>query len=168
MVVTAKWDLIQPSLLDQLTDDEPRSASESSRFSSLSLRQVQALILRDVSWLFNANQLAATVDLRSYPHVAASTLNYGIRPFAGHLVDGLDAAALGQEIADSLQRFEPRLLADSVKVTPLTDADRNGSLGFGIEADLLAQPVPLRIVIRTELDQERKMLRVTDLGAEIS
>ncbi|MCH4561112.1 MULTISPECIES: type VI secretion system baseplate subunit TssE [Mesorhizobium] len=168
MVITPKWDLVQPSLLDQLTDDEPRSASESSKLSSLSLRQVQAMILRDVSWLFNANQLAATVDLQSYPHVAASTLNFGIRPFAGHIVDGLDAASLGQEIADSLQRFEPRLLANSVKVTPLTEADRNGSLGFRIEADLPAQSVPLRIVICTELDPERKRLRVTDLGAEIS
>ncbi|WP_192246841.1 type VI secretion system baseplate subunit TssE [Mesorhizobium silamurunense] len=166
MVVTAKWNLIQPSLLDRLTDDEPRSASESSKLSSLSLRQVQALILRDVSWLFNANQLAATVDLQSYPHVASSTLNYGIRPFAGHLVDGLDTAALGREIAGSLQLFEPRLLANSVKVTALTHAD--GSLGFRVEADLLAQPVPLRIVIRTELDRERKMVRVTSLDAEIS
>ncbi|MBM2716060.1 type VI secretion system baseplate subunit TssE [Mesorhizobium caraganae] len=168
MVIATKWDLPQPSLLDRLTDDEPNSASESSKSSSFSLRQVQALILRDVSWLFNANQLAATVDLQSYPHVAASTLNYGVRPCAGHIVDGLDVAALGQEIADSLQRFEPRFLADSVKVTPLTDGNRNGSLGFRIEADLLAQPVPLRIVIRTELDRERKIVRVIDLGAEIS
>ncbi|WP_225039930.1 type VI secretion system baseplate subunit TssE (plasmid) [Sinorhizobium medicae] len=166
MVIADEWSSIQPSLLDRLTDDEPCSTSESKNLYGLSLRQVKAMILRDASWLLNATQLGATVDLRSYPHVAASTLNYGVRPLAGPIVDGLDATALGQDIVDCLQCFEPRLLADSVKVTPLTDANQNGSLGFRIEADLWAEPMPLRLVMRTDLDRDLKNVSIVELVAE--
>ncbi|MBX5230608.1 type VI secretion system baseplate subunit TssE [Rhizobium sp. NLR9b] len=168
MVIAAKGDLIRPSLLDRLTDDEPRAVFEPPHSYSFSLSQIRALILRDLSWLLNTTQLAATIDLKSYPHVAASTLNYGVCPLGGHIIDGPDTAALGQEIAASLRRFEPRLLADSVSVTILKDADSIGSLGFKIEAHFWAQPVPLRIVVRTDLDPEREIVRIVKLAAEIT
>ncbi|MET3758952.1 MULTISPECIES: type VI secretion system baseplate subunit TssE [Rhizobium] len=163
-MVIAKWNLIQPSLLDRLTDDAPRATFESANFYNFSLSKMQALILRDVSWLLNATQLAATIDLRSYPHVEASTLNYGVRALAA--VESLDANDLGQEIAYSLQLFEPRLLAETVKVTPLPDAHSSGPFGFRIEADLWAQPVPLRIVMRTDVDGGRGIVRIVETTSE--
>ncbi|MGX9120479.1 type VI secretion system baseplate subunit TssE [Mesorhizobium sp. BHbsci] len=164
MATSFKRNLVQPSLLDRLTDDEPRSASETHDKRRFSVRQLHEVILRDVSWLLNTNQLAATVDLEPYPHVAASTLNYGVWPVGGHIREGIDANALRNEIADSLQRFEPRLLPESVKVTALNGDQNRGSLRFKIEADLWARPVPLRIVMQTEVDRELEVVRVADLA----
>ncbi|MBB3166690.1 type VI secretion system protein ImpF [Rhizobium laguerreae] len=160
----AKWNLIRPSLLDRLTDDAPRTTCESANFYNFSLSKMQALIQRDVSWLLNATQLAATVELRSYPHVAASTLNYGVRALAA--VERLDANDVGQEIAYGLQLFEPRLLPESVNVTPLPDAKGN-PFGFRIEAELWAQPVPLRIVMRTDLEAGCGIVSVVETTSEV-
>ncbi|TSD89893.1 type VI secretion system baseplate subunit TssE [Mycobacterium sp. KBS0706] len=168
MARAVKRDLVQPSLLDRLTDDQPRSATEAQDRRSFSVRQLREVILRDISWLLNTNQLAATVDLQAYPHVAASTLNYGIWPLGGHIREGVDASALRQEILASLHRFEPRLLPDSLRVTAIEDGQDIGSLHFKIEADLWAHPVPLRMVMRTEVDRELDVVRVVEMRAEAS
>lgn len=166
MARAVKRDVVQPSLLDRLTDEEPRSASEVQDRRSFSIRQLREVILRDISWLLNTNQLAATVDLLPYPEVAASTVNYGVWPLGGQIREGIDANALGQEILSSLQRFEPRLLPDSLRVMAIEDPQDGGALHFRIEADLWAQPVPLRMVMRTEIDRELDVVRVVELGAE--
>ncbi|RJT29490.1 type VI secretion system baseplate subunit TssE [Mesorhizobium waimense] len=153
-------DLVQPSLLDRLTDDEPNSACETQDKRSFSIRQLQEVILRDVSWLLNTNQLASSVALHAYPLVAASTLNYGVRPLSGHIREGIDSSALGDEIAESLQRFEPRLLPRSIKVMVLNDGQDCSSFRFKIAADLWALPAPLPMTMRTEVDPELQVVRV--------
>ncbi|MBB4577289.1 type VI secretion system baseplate subunit TssE [Rhizobium lentis] len=163
-----KRDLVQPSLLDRLTDDEPRNSCEAQDKRSFSVRQLEEVILRDVSWLLNTNQLGATVDLQAYPHVAASALNYGAWPLSGQIREGMDKSALREAIIESLQRFEPRLLPDTLKVTVLDDGQGCGTFRFRIEADLWAQPLPVRMVMRTEVNSELESARVLHLGTEIS
>jgi type VI secretion system protein ImpF len=162
----AKQNLVQPSLLDRLTDLHPQHASDSRNERVFSVQRLKAAILRDVTWLLNASHLAATVDLRDCPQVAASTLNYGVATLHGHSREGVDTDMLRQMIVASLRRFEPRLLPGSLKVEAVDDGRLPGSLHFRIEADLWAEPVPLRMVMRTELDRDLDAVRVVEARTE--
>ena len=158
----AQQDLVQPSLLDRLTDGHPQP-DEGRMFSRQRLSEV---VLRDLSWLLNATQLASSVDLQPYPHVAQSTLNYGVRALTGRNRDGISADQLRRGILLSLRRFEPRLIASSIKVTCLSEANEYDVLRLKIEADLWAQPMPLRMVMHTEVDRELGNIRVVETPAE--
>ncbi|WP_105374989.1 type VI secretion system baseplate subunit TssE [Neorhizobium huautlense] len=167
MTTDLRRDIVQPSLLDRLTDDEPSSSCETQDKRSFSIRQLQEVILRDVSWLLNTDQLASSVELDAYPLVAASTLNYGVRPLSGHIRVGIDPSALRDEIAESLQRFEPRLLPHSIKVMVFSDGQDCSPFRFKIAADLWALPVPLRMTMRAQMDPEQEVVHV-DLDTETS
>jgi type VI secretion system protein ImpF len=69
---------------------------------------------------------------------------------------------LGRVIAD----FEPRLMKSSVKVRVIADAEKmnHNAMCFQIEAELWAQPLPLRLFLRTEIDLESGGVNVVDLG----
>lgn len=155
-------DRVQPSLLDRLTDDDPTNPREARDMRGFSLARLREAVLRDLSWLMNASQLAATEDLGPYPHVAASVLNYGIPPTTGQVKAAIDAAALARQVRIALLRFEPRLLADSLAVSVSRDGGRDGAFQFVIEAELWAHPMPLRVTLRTEPDAELDMVRVVE------
>jgi type VI secretion system protein ImpF len=152
-------DRVQPSLLDRLTDDEPLKQREARDLRVFSLTRLREAVLRDLSWLLNTTHLAATQDLDAYPHVAASGLNYGVPPTTGRVKAGIDANVLARELRLALQRFEPRLLPDSLRIS-LQPGD--GAFQFLIEATLWAHPAPLRMTLRTEPDTELDMVRVVE------
>ncbi|MBO1073703.1 type VI secretion system baseplate subunit TssE [Roseomonas marmotae] len=166
MIQSFNQDLVQPSLLDRLTDLHPQHATDSGSERVLSVRRLREAILRDVTWLLNTSHLDSVVDLRAFPQIAASTLNYGVATLHGHSMEGVDLNLLRQMIVTSLRRFEPRLLPGSLHVEALDQGRRPGSLHFRIEADLWAEPVPLRMIMRTELDQELDAIRVVEARAE--
>jgi type VI secretion system protein ImpF len=156
---------ILPALLDRLTDDYPDKRTESDVAWGFSLAQLREVILRDLSWLLNTCAIGATIDLTPYPDVAMSTLNYGVRSRTGRELDGLSPSALRQEILLSLRRFEPRFLPDSLVVTMIEDG-RSGSFQFRIEADLWAQPQPVRMLMRTEPGGTTGAVRVVEIYGE--
>jgi type VI secretion system protein ImpF len=155
-------DRVQPSLLDRLTDDEPANRREVQDIRAFSLVRLREAVLRDLSWLMNASHLAATQDLRPYPHVAASVLNYGIPPTTGRVKAGIDATALARQVRTALLHFEPRLLPDSLRVSVTREAASDGAFQFLIEAELWAHPVPLRMTLLTEPDRDLDMVRVVE------
>jgi type VI secretion system protein ImpF len=157
---------LQPSLLDRLTDDEPTRPAESREQRVLSMSRLRESVLRDVGWLFNSVQLAATEDLDAYPEVARSVLNFGVPALAGVHVVGRDLQSLEVAIAEAIQRFEPRILPDSmvVKVAMRADDVSRRAMTFTIEGLLWAQPVPQSLFLKTELDLETGAVRVADTG----
>jgi type VI secretion system protein ImpF len=152
-------DRVQPSLLDRLTDDEPLKRREARDLRVFSLTRLREAVLRDLSWLLNTAYLAATQDLDAYPYVAASVLNFGVPPTTGRVKAGIDADVLARQLRLALQRFEPRLLPDSLHIS-LQPGD--GAFQFLIEATLWAHPAPLRMTLRTEPDAELDMVRVVE------
>ncbi|WP_457578748.1 type VI secretion system baseplate subunit TssE [Ensifer adhaerens] len=104
-------------------------------------------IARDLSWLFNSNALQSAVDLIGFEHILSSTLNYGIRSHSGDEVDGLNADGLRREIAVALNRFEPRLMPESLEIELLPDGPE-GEFHFRIEAELCRPYSPSRLVLR--------------------
>lgn len=157
---------LQPSLLDRLTDDAPDKNNESREQRVLSLRQLRLSVLRDLSWLLNSASFDSMVDLAEYPFVAHSVINYGTPALSGVTLTSIDAQKIESKVKQAITDFEPRILAESLKVE-LTMADQQMShkaLSFKIEGDLWAQPLPVHLFIRSDLDLETGEVTVKDLG----
>ncbi len=157
---------LQPSLLDRLTDDAPGEKVESREQRVFSYRQLRQSVLRDLGWLLNTVAFDAMVDLSSAPFVARSVINYGIPALSGANLSSLDSDKLERKIKQALVDFEPRILAQSLKIDIITDKDQMSrkSLSFKIEGDLWAQPLPIHLYIRSDLDLETGEVMVKELG----
>lgn len=155
---------LQPSLLDRLTDDEPDRAVESRDKRVLSPYRLRESVRRDLTWLFNTTNLAASVDLSRFPPVESSTLNFGLPDFTGRTAGSIHVPTLEKLLRRAIWEFEPRLLKESVRVKLIrdTDAFSPNALVFTIEAELWAQPIPLRLFLRTDVDLETGEVVVSD------
>ena len=155
---------LQPSLLDRLTDNEPGSAVESRAQRVLSLNRLKRSVLRDLAWLLNCGNLAATENLEEYPEVESSVLNYGVRDLAGTTVSGTDVIMLEREIRQAILNFEPRILADSLRVDVHIDRDKmsHKTMSFVINGQLWAQPLPISLLLSTDIDLETGSVAVTE------
>ncbi len=156
---------LQPSLLDRLTDDSPSEKVESREKRVFSYRQLRQSVLRDLGWLLNTAAFETMVDLSSAPWVARSVINYGIPALSGANLTGLSIDKLERKIKQAIVDFEPRILAASLKVTIMTDKDQMSqkSLFFKIEGDLWAQPLPIHLFIRSDLDLETGEVSVREV-----
>ena len=164
MAELTQKDRLQPSLLDRLIDEEPEKDVESRSDRVLSLRQLRAAVLRDLAWLFNTSRLDAVQDLSDYPEVRRSVLNYGIPDLTGHTASSIDTKDLERMLRQAVLEFEPRLLRDSLRIRLDVNEDQmnHNAMTFNIEAQLWAQPAPLHILLRTELDLEAGDVKVTE------
>ena len=155
---------LQPALLDRLTDDARGECVEVDDHRVMSKAQLRQAVLRDLSALFNAVQpLGAAAD--AYPLLADSVLNYGLPPLSGQLASRLDVGLLERAIRQAIVRYEPRILADTLQVRALEATsvlDTHNVIEFEIRGHLWSQPVPLEILLRTQLDLEAGQVQVRD------
>jgi type VI secretion system protein ImpF len=108
--------------------------------------------------------LSTHQNLDDYPLVAHSVINYGIPDLAGSNLSGADVLAIERQVRQAIWDFEPRILKDTVKVKATASADQmnHNAMTFEIEGDLWAQPLPLRLYLRTELDLESGNMIILD------
>jgi type VI secretion system protein ImpF len=156
---------LQPSLLDRLADDAPEKEQESREQRVLSLNKLRQGVLRDLAWLLNTSTLDTHQNLDEYPLVSHSVLNYGIHDLVGTTLSSADALEIQKQIRQAIWDFEPRIFPESlvVKVTASEHMNQN-AMTFDIEGDLWAQPLPLRLYLRTELDLETGGIDIIDKG----
>lgn len=156
---------LQPSLLDRLTDHEPDKKREVGEQRVVSSRQLRQSVLRDLSWLLNTSAMESLVDLSDNPQVAASVLNYGSPVLSGTSVSGIDGKTIEQRLKRAIAIFEPRILPYSLKIELIKDNEQMNSkaISFRIEGDLWAQPLPMHLYIRSDLDLETGEMSVKDL-----
>jgi len=161
-------DRLQPSLLDRLTDNDPDRKQESRDARVLSPSRLRDCVRRDLAWLLNTTHLMSVQDLNELPQVARSVVNYGMPDMAGRTVSGIDASILEQAIRKAILDFEPRLVARTLRVKLFVDEKQMNpnSMTFDIEAELWAQPIPLRLFLRTAVDLENGSIDVVDRGAQ--
>jgi len=157
---------LQPSLLDRLTDKDPAKTQESRNDRILSIRELRAIVLRDLAWLFSCTNLAASVDLEAFPEVARSVLNFGLPDLSGRTIDSLGRGMLERMLDQAIRNFEPRILPKTLKVKVLPpDSERAGnSLTFEIDGDLWAQPLPQHLYLETRLDLEAGQAEISERG----
>ena len=153
---------LQPSLLDRLTDDEPDRKLEARERRFLTPMQLRDCVRRDLAWLLNTTHLESTTDLAEYPQVAASVLNFGVIDLAGKPLSSINMVQLERLIREAIWQFEPRLIRESVQVKMDERKTGHNALAFVIEAQLWAQPLPLQLFLRTEVDLESGEVTVGD------
>ncbi|MCC6535884.1 MAG: type VI secretion system baseplate subunit TssE [Burkholderiales bacterium] len=160
-------DRLQPSLLDRLIDEEPDKRAEAPERRVLTLSRLRECTLRDLNWLFNATQMAAPKALEDHPYVASSVVNYGLPAFSGTTASGIDIRAMENALRQAILNFEPRLLADSVRVRArLIEREENthNRLSFDIECRLWAQPAPIALLLHSDVDLESGQTTVHEAG----
>ncbi|MFA5985309.1 MAG: type VI secretion system baseplate subunit TssE [Methylococcaceae bacterium] len=158
---------LQPSLLDRLTDNAPEQRQESREQRVLSSKQLKQSVLRDLSWLLNTTALEALEDLSNVPYAARSVLNYGVQALAGTHLSSAEIPKIEKKLKLAISDFEPRIFANSLKVVlVLAEGQMNQkALSFKIEGDLWAQPLPIHLYIRSDIDLETGAITVKDLDA---
>lgn len=162
----APQDRLQPALLDRLTDEEPDKTLEPREKRVLSKARLRQAVLRDLAWLFNATRLEAGTDLGRVPHARRSVINFGLPAFSGVVASTLDVTDLTRAIRQTILDFEPRILPQTLKVRAVMDPgelDHHNVVGVEIAGQLWAQPVPLELLIRTEIDLETGKVEIADL-----
>jgi type VI secretion system protein ImpF len=157
---------LQPCLLDRLTDDDPENKQEARDRRVIPLKRLKEYVLRDLAWLLNTQNFTATEDLTPYPFVRTSVLNYGVPDLTGRTLSGINLAELERLLRDAIGEFEPRLLRRSLKLRLVNNPDQmnHNALTFEISGELWAQPVPLEIFLKTELDLEIGEVKVFEVS----
>ncbi|MGO1718814.1 MAG: type VI secretion system baseplate subunit TssE [Luteimonas sp.] len=155
---------LQPSLLDRLEDDEPSRKEEGRDKRVMAAGRLRDCVIRDLSWLLNCTHAETDSPFDDFPHVARSVLNYGVPDLAGAMLADVDAARLEQRIREAVMAFEPRLTPHTLRVTVSADGGRmdRRALVFDIESEMWAQPLPLKLYLKTEVDLETGRLGVTE------
>jgi len=159
---------LQPALLDRLTDDEPDKKLEPREYRVMSKARMRQAVLRDLAWLFNATRLESSLDLSRAPDVRRSVINYGLPALSGRAATSLDVTELERSIRQAILDYEPRILPATLRVTALLQAhqlDHHNIVGVEIQGQLWAQPVPLELLVRTEIDLETGHVEIADLAA---
>jgi type VI secretion system protein ImpF len=158
---------LQPALLDRLTDEAPDQQVESREDRVVSLRRLRQSVVRDLEWLFNTGAMLPPDDATQQSIVGASVINYGIPNLAGVQASGLSLPRLERLLRQAIWNFEPRLLPASVKIKAVaSSALTHNALGFEIQAQLWAQPLPLELFLRTEIDLETGNVTVAEPNRE--
>jgi type VI secretion system protein ImpF len=158
---------LQPALLDRLTDEEPDKKLEPRERRVLSKARLRQAVLRDLAWLFNSTRLEGAVSLARAPYVRRSVLNYGLPALSGQTASMLEITDLERAIRQAILDFEPRILPESLQVRALVEVsalDHHNVIGVEIHGHLWAQPVPLELLIRTEIDLETGKVHIADLA----
>ena len=166
---------LQPSLLDRLTDHDPRSRVESAEARVLNRQQLRAAVLRDLGWLFNTTRhepsKSSTLEAERERWAAAtyarrSVLNYGWPSLTGETMGSLDFDAIERNVHDALVAFEPRIDAESLEVQISLDGglrDHHNALRLVIRGLMWNQPVPLEILLSADVDVESGTVAIKDM-----
>jgi len=161
-------DRLQPALLDRLQDDHPESQQlEPKERRVLSRNQLREAVLRDLSWLLNASRPPDADGLSAYPEVEHSVINYGMPCYSGETVSTLDIVGLERAVREALELFEPRIIPGSLRVQTLEQEnmlDWHNVVSLRIEARLWAQPVPLDLLLRTDVDLETGQVELKEMS----
>lgn len=156
---------LQPSLLDRLTDEDPARTSESRDQRVIDIKRLREIVQRDLSWLLNTNNAEPWIDPELHPHAARSVLNYGIIDLSGVFATRSRNDAIRASLRHSIELFEPRLRPGSLMIELTTaKAGRDVVLAFDIRADMWAEPVPLELYLRSEIDVTTGAVAVERIG----
>jgi type VI secretion system protein ImpF len=137
------------SLLDRLTDLEPKVPGEPPWTRAQSLRQLKASLRRDLEALFNTRRtpIEPPASARELPR---SVYGYGLPDITGMAVDSSeDRHRLARLMEAAVSAFEPRLANVSVAALPNQGPVR--VLRFRIEGTLRIEPAPERVFFDTAL-----------------
>lgn len=144
---------LQASILDRLVDLEPRVSHEPVRSRLLGIRQIKAMVVRDLENLLNTRRQILSVPA-SFKEVNNSVFMYGLGDFTSESPKSPSVRQrLRRDIEKTLSRFEPRLRNVTVRLEEGTEKGRN--LRFRISGLLVVEPETEPVSFDTYFDTNR-------------
>jgi type VI secretion system protein ImpF len=154
-----------PALLDRLTDLAPHERGEAAHARSMSKSEFRRSVLRDLGWLLNTTSAESEIAFGGVPNVRESVLNFGVQALSGKYLVEDDLRALEAGVAASIRRFEPRILADTLRVKVVTSSSEQATrnhLSMEIRGQLWAEPYPIELLLRSRVDLECGQIALVD------
>jgi type VI secretion system protein ImpF len=121
------------------------------------------IVQRDLTYLLNTANIEDQIDREQYPEIAASTLNFGVPSLAGGYSTARQWRDIEQNIRRAILDFEPRLMPETLAVTPLTDINQRvlyNVLPFEVSGKIRMDPYPLEFLVQSTLDLETNHVRM--------
>jgi type VI secretion system lysozyme-like protein len=132
-----------------------------------SFEHIRDAVKRDLGWLLNSRSfymetyvghevVMLPLDEEKYPYTATSVINYGLPDLTGKTAASVHKNRLEKTMRQILLSFEPRIMPESLTLNVVREdsmSDHN-VLMFDIDAMLWAEPAPVHLQIRTQLDLE--------------
>lgn len=142
---------VQPSLLDRLTDHEPRTPADPRTSYHESARQFKIGLQRDLEWLLNTRRIPEAPP-EELEELDRSLYQYGIPDLTSISRDSPEARSkLLTRVEEAIAHFEPRLANVRVQVAEVENENHRRELRFHVEATLLMDPTPEQVVFDTVL-----------------
>ncbi len=156
---------LRASLLDRLSDDKPTAKRDASDRVYVSPEEHRAAVVRDLAWLLNTVSLLDDEEERLAPLAAESVLNFGVREMTGRTASTVEPRKLERSLKKAILAFEPRFIASTLKLRVVADEDASAhnAVVFQIEGRIEADPRPLHLALRSELDLETGGVSLAEL-----
>lgn len=143
--------LILPSIMDRLIDENPGVSTDVPKMRVQAMRDLRNSVRRDLEAILNTRQtiLNWSDDL--------TEINYSVIDFGVADMSGLSVGSEGAKeefralIEDRIRKFEPRFKSVEVKLVTNSDAD-DRALRFHIDAWLDVNPAPEHVDFDSVLD----------------
>jgi type VI secretion system protein ImpF len=143
---------VQPSVLDRLTDLDPRSPADPRLSYAESLHAFKIGVQRDLEWLLNTRRTSDAAVVDQFDELRLSLYTFGMPDITSMSRDSGDARnKLLQEVEETLEVFEPRLASVSIAMTEVEGEQRRRELRFVVEATLRIDPTPEQVMFDTVL-----------------
>jgi type VI secretion system protein ImpF len=172
MAELASRERLQPALLDRLTDDSPENRQPEPREArGVNKNRFRQAVLRDLAWLLNSTRLGGEDELPGLSDVQASVINFGLPALSGETASSVDVLRLEDRIRRAIEFYEPRILASTLQVRALfseNELNHHNVVSIEIRGSLWAHPIPLEMLLRTDLDLETGEVRIHDLEGSVS
>lgn len=142
---------VQGSLLDRLTDFEPKSNVEGRIGYLESVRQFKNGLQRDLEWLLNTRRIpiAAPEELED---LQRSVYHYGLPDLTSVSRDSPEARdRLLRRVEDAIAAYEPRLANVNIVMMEMEGEQHRRELRFHVQGTLLMDPTPEQVVFDTVL-----------------
>lgn len=152
-----------PTLFDRLCDDEPSQSVESNADYTASRSRLREIVLRDLAQLLNTTECLTTIEAHLYPEAARSSINYGVAPLAGGYLSEKKWSDIENIIRTAIERFEPRLLKDTLVVRPLlkdVTSHHYNVLIFEISGHIQMSQYPIEFTVQSAVDLENSRIEL--------
>ncbi len=140
-----------------------------------SFENIRDSVKRDLNWLMNCRSFymeeksslgykMTPLNEEKYPYVAASVINYGVTDLTGRTASSIGRSQLEKMMRQALLRFESRIIPESLDLNVVVEDSMNDHnvLMFDINAMLWAEPAPVHLQIRTQLDLESGDINIVE------
>lgn len=142
---------VQPSLLDRLTDEDPRSPADVRISYMESLQNFKRSVQRDLEWLLNTRRIADEPP-DHLEELRRSVYHYGIPDITSLSRDSSDSRdLLLARLDEALAMFEPRLTNVRIQMQEIEGEAHRRELRFIVEATLRLDPTPEQVMFDTVL-----------------